>query len=123
MTTDAKYFDICDFLFTNDAREIAISTQSQRVRIREERFGDTDVWIVPGTDLENTLQERFRSFYPMFFGVLLSTLHEKKTQAPIRGIYWDDLDRAFVNEDLQGLADSIATGTYLPGVAKPDANF
>jgi hypothetical protein len=108
------YFDVCEFLFTEKTREITIFINGERIKICEAKFGDTDLWIVLSSDLENTLQKRFRPFYPMFLGMLLSALHEKNAQTPILSICLDDVDSAYENQGhLQGLVNSIATGTYV----------
>ncbi|WP_283150479.1 hypothetical protein [Silvimonas soli] len=112
MKSASIYFDICEFLFTESCRVITINLEGVRINIFEEKLGDSDLWIVLSTQLENVLQKRFLDFYPMFFGVLLKKLHEMDAQIPLRGICLDDIDRAYENNNLQSLAESIAGGTY-----------
>ncbi|MFU0418258.1 hypothetical protein, partial [Acinetobacter baumannii] len=53
-------------------------------------------------------------FYPMFFGMLLTALHENKTQVPIFGIVLKDVETAFEDPDTrQGFVNCIASGIYI----------
>ncbi|MDQ0081032.1 hypothetical protein J2W35_001369 [Variovorax boronicumulans] len=117
MNSEVK-FDVCDFLYSDNVREITISIEGKVIKICEERFGVTSVWIVPGLELERVLKDRFRSFYPMFFGILLETLHRENAKPPINEVRFNDLDLAFEKNDLQSLADCLAAGAYQPS-ARP----
>lgn len=114
MRTDAISFDITGYLFTDTVREMTICIDGKRVTISEAPLQGSDLWIVLSSSLERLLQDRFMSFYPMFFGVLLQELHDHKSLVPIRGIPLDDAERAFQQGggQLNVLARKIAMGSY-----------
>jgi hypothetical protein len=109
-----SYFDILEFIHMDEVREITIFLNRASVTIRETRVKDTDLWIVLSNNLENALKDRFRSAYPMFFGILLTALHKHQTTMPIHGICLEDVDYYFDNKGLgwPQLAEEIATRKY-----------
>ena len=111
------YFDICGYVCTDLVREITISINGNLLKIRETRVGNSDVWIVPGENLATILKGRYKSAYPMFFGVLLTALSAHGTKAPINGICLDDVDRSLEGRegDFHQLIEIIASGGYESG--------
>ncbi|MDE2420092.1 MAG: hypothetical protein KGO49_02775 [Gammaproteobacteria bacterium] len=109
------YFDICEFSYTDSLREIIISLDRVKIRISQNKITGTDFWIVSGRELGNALKEHYLNFQPMFFGILLTTLHEKKARMPICRVCLDDINKAYESQKMQELADSIATqqGSFL----------
>lgn len=93
--------------------EIMIYFNGDFVRICEVRFGVTDLWIVPSDNLEVNFKGYFQNFYPMFFGMLLESLHRENTAMPIYDIFLSDINEAYENKgQLQILVDRIASGIY-----------
>ncbi|MBC9964150.1 hypothetical protein ACUXPM_000228 [Ralstonia sp. 151470066-2] len=114
MKINDSTIDILSFSFSPEIRKIEIRFDDQIVVIREEKLPGSDLWIVPSANLEAVLSERFLPFYPMFFGMLLTALHENKTQVPIFGIVLKDVETAFEDPDTrQGFVNCIASGIYI----------
>ncbi|WP_146010169.1 hypothetical protein [Burkholderia sp. WAC0059] len=114
---DNTYFDICEFIYSDDVREIVISLKGDLLRVGEVRVGDSDVWIVPSGKLASALEGLYKSVYPMFFGILLEALHRHHATVPIYGIYFRDVDRSFENGEgnFHRLIEEIASDKYKSG--------
>jgi hypothetical protein len=117
-TVDDIYFDICGFLHTDDVREITLSFDGKELIISQSKVGSSGLWIVLGGGLSEILGENHKDFYSMFFGVLLTALHNHDTSIPIHGICLGDIyhsaDNSRGGSGLKRLAENIAAGMYQP---------
>lgn len=109
------FFEITDYKFTKDVREVTIRIDGQTCTLSETQFGNTDLWIVQSYELEQLLKQHFKPFQPMFFGMLLRELHIQNALMPIKNVCLDDLDIAFQqgNSRLDLLAQKIASHSYV----------
>jgi hypothetical protein len=116
MKINEIYIDICSFVHTDRVREITVLSNGDLIKISGETIDDSDLWIVPSDGLRAILKEHHHGAYGMFFGVLLTALHQHNASMPIRGICMGDVLHALENSatQLRPLADAIASGTYLP---------
>jgi hypothetical protein len=114
MKIDQIFFDICDFLHTENVRELTVLRNGELIKISEEQVGNTDLWIVLSHGVHTLLKEDHHDAYVWFFGALLTALHMHNASMPIRGICMGDVHHALEHSTTQPLVDAIASGTYLP---------
>lgn len=103
-------FIVVDFVFGNEDRGVSIRMDGDIFDLNFQKISDTDLWMVPSAVLEKMLGNRFREFYPMFFGILLDALSNTGRDLPTRRISLDEIDEAYEKGALKSLAAEVATG-------------
>ena len=115
MKINEIFFDINHFLYTEKARELTVTRNSELINISEQQVGDKDIWIVLGDGVHELLKEHHHGVYGRFFGILLAALHEHDSEMPIRAICMGDVHHALEHSTTELLANAIASGTYVQG--------